>query len=197
MRCWRTCDAIRLLGISLALLLLIWLALRGWSVPPLPRRGRGGEPLLAAHTQIFISSAARFRAQFFPLLLLGRRRSRRNEPERVIVEEAPESRIFSDKLWAAAKARQTAISESEGVTKARATRFWEQRRAQHLLSGLVYCGSCGSRLASVGRDYLACSAARGRGTCTNRKGIRRALLGELILDGLRQRLMASACEAGL
>jgi hypothetical protein len=69
---------------------------------------------------------------------------------------------------------------------ARATRFWQQRRAQHLL----YCGSCGSRLASVGRDCLACSAARGRGTCTNRKGIRRALLGELILDGLRQRLMA-------
>jgi hypothetical protein len=35
MRCWRACDAIHLLGISLALLLLIWLALRGWSVPPL------------------------------------------------------------------------------------------------------------------------------------------------------------------
>ena len=76
------------------------------------------------------------------------------------------------------------------MTKARATRFWERRRAQHLLTGLVYCGSCGSRLASVGRDYLACSAARGQGTCTNRKGVRRAPLEELILEGLRQRLMA-------
>jgi site-specific DNA recombinase len=82
------------------------------------------------------------------------------------------------------------IRDSEGVTKARATRFWEQRRAQHLLTGLVYCGSCGSRLASVGRDYLACSAARGQGTCTNRGSIRRAPLEELILAGLRQRLMA-------
>jgi len=96
----------------------------------------------------------------------------------------------SDELWNAVKARQAAIRESEGVTKARATRFWEQRRAQHLLSLLVYCGSCGSRFASVGRDYLACSAARGQGTCTNRKGVRRSPLEELILQGLRQRLMA-------
>jgi hypothetical protein len=105
----------------------------------------------------------------------GRRRSRRNAPEHVIRKEVPELRIVSDELWNAVKARQAAIRESEGVTKARATRFWEQRRAQHLLTGLVYCGGCGSRLASVGRDYLACSAARGQGTCTNRKGVRRAL----------------------
>jgi hypothetical protein len=45
-------------------------------------------------------------------------------------------------------------------------------------------------LASVGRDYLACSAARGRGTCTNRNSIRRAPLEELIVQGLRQRLLA-------
>jgi site-specific DNA recombinase len=120
----------------------------------------------------------------------GRRRSRPNDSGRVIIEEVPELRIVSDELWAAVKARQAAIRDSEGVTKARASRFWEHRRTQHLLSGLVYCGSCGSRLASVGRDYLACSAARGQGTCTNRKGVRRSPLEELILAGLRQRLMA-------
>jgi len=120
----------------------------------------------------------------------GRRRSRRNDSGRVIVEEVPDLRIVTDEVWNAVKARQTTIRESEGVTKARATRFWGQRRAQHLLSGLVYCGSCGSRFASVGRDYLACSAARDQGTCINRKGVRRSPLEELILDGLRQRLMA-------
>jgi hypothetical protein len=73
--------------------------------------------------------------------------------------------------------------------KARATRFWEHRSARHLLTGLVHCGSCGSRMASVGRDYLACSAARGRGTCTNRTSIRRGPLEELILEGLRHNLM--------
>ena len=115
----------------------------------------------------------------------GRRRA-----PRLLIEEVPDLRLVDDELWAAVKARQSAIRESEGVSKARATRFWEQRRAQHLLSGLVYCGACGSRLASVGRDYLACSAARGQGTCTNRKGVRRSPLEELILEGLRQRLMA-------
>jgi hypothetical protein len=45
-------------------------------------------------------------------------------------------------------------------------------------------------MASVGRDYLACSAARGQGTCANRGSVRRAPLEELILGGLRQRLMA-------
>jgi site-specific DNA recombinase len=102
----------------------------------------------------------------------------------------PSLRIVSAGLWEAVKARQTVMRESDGVRKARASRFWEQRRSQHLLTGLVYCGSCGSRLAAVGRDYLACSAARGRGTCANRRGIRRGPLEELILDGLRQRSMA-------
>jgi site-specific DNA recombinase len=71
-------------------------------------------------------------------------------------------------LWDAVKARQTVIRESEGVTKARASPFWERRRAQHL---------------------LACWAARGRGTCTNRASIRRGPFEDLILEGLRHKLM--------
>jgi hypothetical protein len=59
-----------------------------------------------------------------------------------------------------------------------------------LLSGLVFCGECGSPYASVGRDYPACSAARGRGTCSNRNSLRRGALESIILDGLRRRLMA-------
>jgi len=59
----------------------------------------------------------------------GRRRSRLNGSERLVVEEVPELRIVDDELWAAVKARQQGIRESEGVTKARETRFWERRRA--------------------------------------------------------------------
>jgi site-specific DNA recombinase len=76
------------------------------------------------------------------------------------------------------------------VAKARAARFWEKRRSRHLLSGLAYCQECGSAYASIGRDYLACSAARGSGNCSNRQSIRRSALEALILNGLRQRLMA-------
>ena len=66
-----------LLGIFVGLGLLIWLAFRGWSVLLLAPAAAlvaalfGGEPLLANWTQIFMGSAARFLAQFFPLFLLG------------------------------------------------------------------------------------------------------------------------------
>src|SRR6185503_14246937 len=93
-------------------------------------------------------------------------------------------------LWQAVKERQGSIRASDGVAKARATRFWERRRSRHLLSGLVRCKECGSHYAAVGRDYLACSAARGSGTCSNRQSIRRGALEALILNGLRHRLMA-------
>jgi H+/gluconate symporter-like permease len=66
-----------LLGILLGLALLVWLAFRGWSVlllapaAALLAAAFSGQPLLATWTQIFMESAARFLAQFFPLFLLG------------------------------------------------------------------------------------------------------------------------------
>jgi H+/gluconate symporter-like permease len=66
-----------LLGILVGLLLLVWLAFRGWSVLVLAPAAAllaaafGGEPLLANWTQTFMGSAATFLAQFFPLFLLG------------------------------------------------------------------------------------------------------------------------------
>ena len=66
-----------LLGILVGLLLLVWLAFRGWSVlvlapvAALIAAAFGGQPLLASWTQIFMGSAATFLAQFFPLFLLG------------------------------------------------------------------------------------------------------------------------------
>jgi H+/gluconate symporter-like permease len=66
-----------LLGILVGLAILMWLAFRGWSVlllapvAALVAAAFGGQPLLASWTQIFMDSAARFLAQFFPLFLLG------------------------------------------------------------------------------------------------------------------------------
>ena len=106
----------------------------------------------------------------------GRRRSRLNPPDQWIIQEVPALRIVDDALWQEVKTRQEAIRDSDQVAKARATRFWEKRRSRHLLSGLVYCQECGSPYASIGRDYLACSAARGSGNCSNRQSIRRSEL---------------------
>src|SRR5215467_10623516 len=66
-----------LLGILVGLAILVWFAFRGWSVllvahaAALVAAAFGGQPLLASWTQIFMASAARFVAQFFPLFLLG------------------------------------------------------------------------------------------------------------------------------
>jgi H+/gluconate symporter-like permease len=66
-----------LLGILLGLALLMALAFRGWTIlllaplAALVAAAFAGEPLLASWTQTFMSSAAGFIAQFFPLFLLG------------------------------------------------------------------------------------------------------------------------------
>jgi len=66
-----------LAGILLGLGLLVWLAYRSWSVlllapaAALLAAAFAGEPLLAHWTQTFMSSAAQFLAQFFPLFLMG------------------------------------------------------------------------------------------------------------------------------
>lgn len=66
-----------LLGILLGLVLLMWLAFRGWSIlllaplAALVAALANGEPLLAHWTQTFMGGAARFIGQFFPLFLLG------------------------------------------------------------------------------------------------------------------------------
>jgi hypothetical protein len=86
----------------------------------------------------------------------------------------PDLRIIDDALWEAVKARQTEIDAEPGVQAMKASRFWERRRAVHMLTGRAFCGACGGPMAAVGRDYLACSNARKLGSCDERKGIRRS-----------------------
>jgi H+/gluconate symporter-like permease len=66
-----------MLGILVGLALLVLFAFRGWSVlllapaAALVAAAFAREPLLANWTQVFMGSAARFLAQFFPIFLLG------------------------------------------------------------------------------------------------------------------------------
>jgi site-specific DNA recombinase len=122
----------------------------------------------------------------------GKRLARPNPQSQWVVEEVPELRIIDDALWSGVQARLEAIHESPAVRAIRATEFWKHRRAQHVLTGKVFCGVCGSPAAAVGRDYLACSRARHDHACSNKQGVRRPALESIILDALRQKLMAPA-----
>lgn len=120
----------------------------------------------------------------------GRRVSRINDTDELIVTDVHELRIVDDLLWQKVKARQTGIRTSEPVRKLRESRFWERRRPKHLLTGMVFCAACGEAFASIGRDYLGCSRARSSKSCKNTHSIRRAYLEGHILDALKCNLMA-------
>ena len=119
----------------------------------------------------------------------GRRVSRQNPSEAWITTEVPELRIVEDALWDRVKARQGEIEAEPRIQAIKATEFWKKRRQTHLLTGLLRCGCCGGGFASVGKDYVACAAARKLGTCEQRRSFRRAELEEAVLDLLRTRLM--------
>ena len=119
----------------------------------------------------------------------GKRLARPNPPEQWIVEEVPDLRIVDQDLWDAVRRRQAEILATPAVQKIMESKFWTRRRARHLLTGLVYCGVCGARFTSVGRDYLGCGRARNSGNCHNKRSIRRGRLESLILDALKSRLM--------
>ena len=73
----------------------------------------------------------------------GRRLARPNPESEWVVHEVPELRIVEEELWQAAKERQIEMDGRPALVAAKATRFWERRRAKHLLTGLLFCGSCG------------------------------------------------------
>jgi site-specific DNA recombinase len=120
----------------------------------------------------------------------GKRVSRVNPEAAWVRADVPDLRIVDDALWQRVEARLGVIRQKCGANDPDRTRFWQARRSGHVLTQKVFCGTCGGAMTNAGRDHLACAAARKRGACTNGRGIRREVLETLILDALRDRLMA-------
>jgi site-specific DNA recombinase len=115
----------------------------------------------------------------------GRRRVRlaEGEPLRLPV---PELRIIDDDLWATVQARLDAYSVATGGQDS------GQRRPRHLLSGLIRCGCCGSRMVLAGSgDSLRCSlrAERGAQACTNNRGPGYGILERRVLESVQANLL--------
>jgi site-specific DNA recombinase len=124
----------------------------------------------------------------------GKRVSRLNPPEDWRIIEVPELRIIDQPLWESAKARQHALDarleRKQDPSGNRRSGICETRRPQHLLSGFIRCGVCGGGMSLVGGTSYGCSTARNKGTCRNRRTIQRHGLEALVLDGLKEQLMA-------
>jgi site-specific DNA recombinase len=119
----------------------------------------------------------------------GKRISRLNDPDRLIVQEVPELRIIAQDLWDRVKERQQGLKRNTRPDLADKP-FWERQRPRFLITGLAKCGACGSSYVKISANLFGCAAARNRGTCDNRLNIRLDTLEEMVLGGLRERLMA-------
>ncbi len=112
----------------------------------------------------------------------------RAKPEEALVETSvPHLRIVPDDLWQAAQVRLAA--EAAPQPKVGQHAFWQRRRPQHLLTGKVICGSCGTGFSVFGKDYLGCRTARNGGPCRNTTRVRRAVLEDRVLRALGTQLM--------
>ncbi|WP_367176988.1 zinc ribbon domain-containing protein [Donghicola sp.] len=56
------------------------------------------------------------------------------------------------------------------------------RRPSYLLSGLLECGDCGSGYSMINQERMGCSAARNKGTCSNRRRPRYLFSKLLVCD---------------
>jgi len=119
----------------------------------------------------------------------GRRISQPNAPDRLIVQEVSELGVVSQELWDAVKDRQRSLKRNTRPDLAKKP-FWARQRPRFLITGLAKCGACGSSYVKISAKLFGCAAARNRGTCNNRLNIRLDTLEGMILDGLRNRLMA-------
>jgi site-specific DNA recombinase len=112
----------------------------------------------------------------------GKRVARENpecEWQRQVVDHL---RLIDDGLWNAVQRRRT---ERGGP------HLYQQRRPKRPLSGLVYCGSCGSRYIIATHDYLRCSGRVNSGICDQSRTVLMAEIEARVLGALRQNLLAS------
>ena len=163
-------------------------------------RGHAGRGTGIVNNELYVGRQVWNRQRFMKNPETGKRVARINPPEDWIVTEIPELRIVDDELWHAVKVRQEEISEKYATTiaatrKAHANGLNGTHRPRHLLSGLLECGVCGGPYAMRGQDRYGCSNHVMTGTCSNGRGIRRVVIEERVLAGLRDKLMAPEAAA--
>ena len=157
---------------------------RGWGASTINGNASRGTGIL--NNRIYIGKLVWNKLRYMKDPDTGKRRSKVNKAEAVIEKDVPHLRIVDQDLWDAVKRRQEEVMLGQQQSK---TQPWDRRRPRYLLSGLVKCGACGGGYVQISKTHLGCAAARNKGTCQNRLGIKREALEQTILNGLKQHLM--------
>jgi DNA invertase Pin-like site-specific DNA recombinase len=150
-------------------------------------RGRSGHDTGLLRNHLYVGKSVWNRRHRVRDPLSGQAVMRANAAEDRVVAAVPELRIVDDALWEKVQARLAleAIPADSRVARAG---FWEKRRPKHLLSGKVFCGTCGGPCSALrGRAY-ACTKAEVR-LCTNRTTANREKLERNVLDVMARQMM--------
>ncbi len=160
---------------------------RAWQDTTIRGHARRGTGIL--RNELYVGKLVWNRMRYVKDPDTGRRISRMNDREKWISKPVPALRIVEDGLWTQVQDRLGALRVKQGADQPAREKFWDRRRPKHLLTGKVFCGSCGGTLGNTGKDYLACTASQRKGTCSNRRSVKRPTIEKMVTDGLRHQLM--------
>lgn len=107
----------------------------------------------------------------------GVRRTRQRDPSEWITVPAPQLRIVSDEVWAAAQARWKPAKPGK-------------QHPRTLLSGLMICGVCGAHYVAKSAKYYGCAGNMNRGptVCANGQLTRRDVLEPAIVGLVKDQM---------
>lgn len=166
---------------------------RGVAWSPSTIHGHAGRGTGILNNELYVGRLIWNRQRFVKNPDTGKRVARPNPSSEWVTIDVPELRVIDDDLWQAAKARQSATRHiaKAGIVLA--------RRPKYLFSGLTRCASCGGGFVLSSRDSLVCFNAHTRGTCTNRRSIKRQEVEARALRAMRERFFepgafAAFCE---
>jgi site-specific DNA recombinase len=147
-----------------------------------PKRGVG-----ILNNELYVGRLVWNRLRYLKDPDTGKRVSRLNPEAEWVVQEVPDLRIVHQDVWDKVKARQQTLAYETSEPGQNALN--ERRRPKYLFAGLVKCGCCGGGYTMISKDLLGCATSRNKGTCDNRRNIRRDALEASVLSGLRTHLM--------
>ena len=164
---------------------------KAWGASTIHGNRRRGTGIL--NNELYIGRLVWNRLHYVKDPETGKRVSRLNPESAWIMHDVPKLRIINQALWDQVKARQ----DEQAATKFGDSKpgFWDRRRPRYLFSGLTICGACGGGFTNLNAERLGCASARNKGTCSNRKTIKREALEAAVLDGLQHHLMDPALMA--
>ncbi len=161
---------------------------KGWGPSTIHGNRQRGTGIL--NNELYIGRLVWNRLRYIKDPDTGKRVSRLNAEDEWIVHDVPELRLIDQDLWDRVKARQ---GEQSAATFGKdGPGYWDRRRPRYLFSGLMKCGECGGGIVNLNAERAGCANARNKGTCTNKRTMRRDTLEATILDGLKNHLMEPA-----